>query len=69
MPFRATSEQKLLIRQMITVAMQYRLTHRLGLDVPVATKIPKGAEGIWCEQIEQILTNYKIYISSEGEDV
>lgn len=69
MPFHPNSEQKKLIRQLIIMGAEYRLRMRLNRDYPIAIKMPQGADHLWCEQIEQILANHKIYISEEGDDV
>lgn len=66
MPFHPNSEQKQLIRNLIILAASYRLTLRLGRDTPVGVRIPDGGEHLWCEEIEQIMNNHKIYISEDG---
>lgn len=62
MPFHPSSEQKQLIRNLINLAANYRQQWELYPDTPVGISIPLGAETLWCEQIEQILANHKIYV-------
>lgn len=63
MPFHPSSEQKQLIRNLINLAADYRKQWELYPDTPVGIGIPLGAETLWCEQIEQILANHKIYVT------
>lgn len=68
MPFHPTSEQKQLIRDLILMAEQYRDRNWYDIYHPIAISIPTGAEHLWCEQIEQILANHKIYVTAPEEE-